>query len=113
MAGYRVVEAADSRQAMHELERQDIDMVAASLDLPEGGGFAFLEQIKRVPTLAGIPVLALAGREGERPPLGKHAAEFEDFQVKFDRQGVLRSLSKLSEGSEECDQEPALVGEKG
>src|SRR5208282_3202081 len=34
MAGYNVVEVADSRQALQELERREIDVVAASLDLP-------------------------------------------------------------------------------
>jgi CheY-like chemotaxis protein len=112
MAGYNVVEVADSRQALQELERREIDVVAASLDLPAGGGFDFLEQMRRVPTLAGIPALALADRGDEKPPRGKYPVEFEDFQVKFDRDAMLRSLAKLSAAAGEGDIEPALAGEK-
>jgi CheY-like chemotaxis protein len=109
MAGYNVIEAADTRQALLELERREIDVVAASLDLPTAGGFDFLEKMRKMPTLAGIPALALANRGDEKPPRGKYPVEFEDFQVKFDRDAMLRSLARLS--AEGC-MEPALAGQK-
>jgi two-component system chemotaxis sensor kinase CheA len=112
MAGYRVVEAADSRQAMNELERRDVDVVAASLDLPSAGGFRFLEEMRRVPNLAGIPVIAMGNRGDERPARGKHAVDFADFQMKFDRDAMLQSVAKLSADSGEGDMEPALAGER-
>jgi two-component system chemotaxis sensor kinase CheA len=112
MAGYNVIEAADTRQALQELERREVDVVAASLDLPAGGGFGFLEQMRKVPTLVGIPALALANREDERPPRGKYPVEFDDFQVKSDRGAVLRSLVKLSAEAGDGDREPALAGQK-
>ena len=112
MAGYKVVEAADARQALQELERREVDVVAASLDLPAAGGFGFLEQMRRVPTLVGIPALALANRGDEKPPRGKYSVEFDDFQVKSDRGAVLRSLARLSAQAGECDREPALAGQK-
>jgi two-component system chemotaxis sensor kinase CheA len=112
MAGYHVIEAADTKQALHELERREVDVVAASLDLPAAGGFDFLEKMRRVPTLVGIPALALANRGDEKPPSGKYPVEFEDFQMKFDRDAMLRSLAKLSAEAGEDDMEPALAGEK-
>jgi two-component system chemotaxis sensor kinase CheA len=112
MAGYHVIEAADTKQALHELERREVDVVAASLDLPAAGGFDFLEKMRRVPTLVGIPALALANRGDEKPPRGKYPVEFEDFQMKFDRDAMLRSLAKLSAEAGEGDMEPALAGEK-
>jgi two-component system chemotaxis sensor kinase CheA len=112
MAGYRVIEAADTKQALHELERRAVDVVAASLDLPSAGGFGFLEQMRKVPTLVGIPALALANSGDEKPPHGKYPVEFEDFQVKSDRGAVLRSLAKLSAEVGEGDREPALAAQK-
>jgi two-component system chemotaxis sensor kinase CheA len=112
MAGYRVIEAADTKQALHELERRAVDVVAASVDLPAAGGFDFLEQMRKVPTLVGIPALALANRGDEKPPRGKYPVEFEDFQVKSDRGAVLRSLARLSAEAGEGDREPALAGQK-
>ena len=109
MAGYNVIEAADALQALQELERQEIDVVAASLDLPAAGGFDFLEKMRKDPALAGIPALGLAELGDERPPSGKYPVEFEDFQMKFDRDGMLRSLSRLSAQTGEHDIEPAVA----
>ena len=64
------------------------------------------------PRWSGIPVMALANRGDEKPPHGKHPVEFEDFQMKFDRDAMLRSLAKLSAESGEDDREPALAGER-
>ena len=112
MAGYNVIEAADTRQALQEMERRDIDVVAASLDLPAAGGFDLLEQMRRVPTMVGVPALALTNRGDEKPPRGKYPVEFEDFQMKFDRDAMLRSLAKLSAEAGEHDMEPAMAGVK-
>ena len=112
MAGYNVIEAADATQALHELERREIDVVAASLDLPGAGGFDFLERMRKVPTLAGIPALGLADRGDEKPPRGKYPVDFEDFQMKFDRDAMLHSLARLSAETARRDIEPALAGEK-
>jgi two-component system chemotaxis sensor kinase CheA len=112
MAGYRVIEVADAKQALHELEPGAVDVVAASLDLPAAGGFDFLQQMRKVPTLVGIPALALADRGDEKPPHGQYPVEFEDFQVKSDRGAVLRSLAKLSAEAGASDMEPALAGQK-
>ena len=112
MAGYNVIEAADARQALQELERREVDVVAASLDLPSAGGFDFLEKMRRVPTLSGIPALALATCEDEKLLRGKNAVDFEDVQMKFDRDAMLRSLARLSAGPGEQNTEPALAGEK-
>jgi two-component system chemotaxis sensor kinase CheA len=112
MAGYNVVEAADTRQALHNLERLQVDVIAASLDLPQAGAFGLLEQMRRVPTLAGIPALGLANRADEKPPAGEYPAEFDDLQVKFDRDAMLRSLSRLSAAATRHETAPALVHEK-
>jgi two-component system chemotaxis sensor kinase CheA len=112
MAGYNVIEAADARQALLELERRDVDVVAASLDLPAEGGFDFLEKMRRVPTLTGIPALALATCEEEKLLRGKHPVQFEDVQMKFDRDAMLRSLARLSAETGEHKMEPALAGDK-
>jgi two-component system chemotaxis sensor kinase CheA len=112
MAGYRVVEAANAGQAMHELERRNVDVVAASLDLPAAGGFGFLEQMRRVPTLSGIPVMALGNPGDEPPESGQHTVDFADFQVKFDRDAMLQSLARLSAHNGDEELEPALAGDR-
>jgi hypothetical protein len=68
--------------------------------------------MRRVPTLVGIPVLALANRGDQKPPLGKHPVAFADFQMKFDRDAMLQSLARLSAVAAEPHPELALAGEK-
>ena len=48
MAGYRVVETADTQAALRELERGKIDVVLAGLDLPADAGHSLLEEMRRV-----------------------------------------------------------------
>ncbi len=95
MAGYRVVEADSTPAALRELEHRKVDVVLAGLDLPPDGGRGLVEGMRRVPGLAGIPALALvdaAEQAGHAPrPEG-----FSDYQVKFDRDAMLRSLAKLA-----------------
>ena len=96
MAGYHVVEANDASQAMQLLERRKVDVVAASLNLPPAGGFDFLEKMRRVRTFSQIPALALSDSPADRAKGGNHPREFEDYQVKFDRDGLLHSIARLS-----------------
>jgi len=112
MAGYRVVETADTQAALREMERRKIDVVLAGLDLPSDGGYGLLEKMHRVPGLAHIPTLALIDRAEEAGGRGKHPKEFADFQMKFDRQAMLRSLSKLA-GAVAAKESTVLAGEKG
>ena len=112
MAGYRVVETADTQAALRELERRKIDVVLAGLDLPSDGGHGLLERMQHVPGLAHIPALALIDRAEEAACRGTHPQEFADYQMKFDRDAMLRSLSKLA-GAVGAKESEVLAGEKG
>ena len=112
MAGYRVVEAADVQEALRVLDKRKIDVLVASLDLPSEGGFALLEKMHSVSKLAGIPALALADTAEETTSHGEHAREFEDYQLKFDRAAMLRSVAKLA-AAVTAEPAPELVEEKG
>jgi two-component system, chemotaxis family, sensor kinase CheA len=90
MAGYRVVEAADTAEAQGHLERSPIDLVLVDADLPPTVRRELLAAVRRQPVK--IPVLALAA--GSDQPEG--AAEFDDCQSRFDRQAMLLSIERLS-----------------
>ena len=111
MAGYRVVETADTHTALRALEHGKIDVVLAGLDLPSDGGCGLLEGMRRVPSLAQIPALALIDTAEQAKTPGDAPQGFSDYQLKFDRDAMLRSLAKLS-----CAlgrPEPVAAGEKG
>jgi two-component system, chemotaxis family, sensor kinase CheA len=111
MAGYHVVEAADTQEALRVLDKRKIDVLVASLDLPSEGGFGLLEKMHSVSKFAGIPALALADAPEETKAHGEHAREFEDYQLKFDRAAMLRSVARLA-AAVTTESTPALTGER-
>jgi two-component system chemotaxis sensor kinase CheA len=112
MAGYRVVETADTQAAMRELERRKIDVVLAGLDLPSDAGHSLLEEMRRLPGLAQVPALALIDSAEQARAYREHPDGFADYQLKFDRDAMLVSLARLASavGATEA---LAPAGEKG
>ena len=112
MAGYRVVETADTQAALRELEGGKIDVVLAGLDLPADAGHSLLEEMRRLPGLARIPALALIDSAEQGQAQREHPQGFFDYQMKFDREAMLRSLGRLA-GAVGTPEAVAPTGEKG
>ncbi len=112
MAGYRVVETADTQAALRELEGGKIDVVLAGLDLPADAGHSLLEEMRRLPGLAQIPALALIDSAEQGQAQREHPQGFFDYQMKFDREAMLRSLGRLA-GAVGTPEAVAPTGEKG
>ncbi len=96
MAGYRVIEATDTAEALRELERRSVDVVVAALDLPSDGGYRLLEKMRSASSLANIPALALAKDAEEKAADRKHIPAFEDCQLKFDQAAMMESVARLA-----------------
>jgi two-component system chemotaxis sensor kinase CheA len=113
MAGYRVVEAADTQAALRELERLRIDVVLAGLDLLPDGDHGLLAEMRRLPGLAHVPALALSDSAEQAQAYRERPRGFSDCQMKFDRDAMLASLAKLAGavGTQETTMAPA--GQKG
>jgi len=116
MAGYRVLEAANLDEAIRGLEQQPVDIVVAALDLPPNGSSALLAAMRRRPEWEGIPILALAEsaeqvRTRARQPPGQ-TIDFQDCQVKFDREAMLVSVARLSSALASAEAAPVCVGEE-
>jgi len=112
MAGYRVVEAADTQAALRELERRKIDVVLAGLDLLPDGDHSLLEEMRRLPGLAHVPALALSDSAEQSQAYREHPRGFSDCQMRFDRDAMLSSLAKLA-GAVGTPGAVAPAGEKG
>ncbi len=96
MAGYRVLEAADQNEAVHELEIHRVDVVAASMDLPPAGALALGTAMGCREEWKRIPVLALVESVDQlRMSVGK-MQQFADCQTKFDREAMLSSVTRLT-----------------
>ena len=112
MAGYRVFEAGNLREAIHELEQRQVDVVVAALDLPPTGTSALVDAMRLRPEWKDIPILALAeSAEQVRARVGQLTG-FQDCQVKFDREAMLTSLARLASALAPVDAKPVGVAEE-
>jgi two-component system chemotaxis sensor kinase CheA len=99
MAGHRAVEAASVQEAIDKLQRHRIDVAAVSLDLAGGGGAQLVDRMRKQTATSRIPVVALTDDSGGG--LSDQGASsltrvFDDFQRKFDREAMLRSVERLA-----------------
>ncbi len=97
MAGYRVFEAANLDEAIRGLEQQPVDVVVTALDLPPQWQF---RAARSHATAAGVEAdpgtdAGRIGRAGRRHKRGE-SIDFEDCQVKFDREAMLESMARLA-----------------
>jgi two-component system chemotaxis sensor kinase CheA len=113
MAGYIVQEAAILDEAIRSLEKQPVDLVVASLDLPPSGSSALLAAIRCRPEWEKIPVLAVTDSIDHVLASAVRKAGFHDCQSKTDTAAILQSLSELVSATEIDDLEPVCVGVKG
>src|SRR3989442_3304467 len=60
--GYVVARAADAASAMTVVNRERPDLILLDLGLPAGDAFLVLERLRKIETLAAIPVLVVTGR---------------------------------------------------
>jgi two-component system chemotaxis sensor kinase CheA len=112
MAGYVVYEAANLDEAVHRLERQPIDVVAVTLDLPPDGSSALLAAMRNQPEWEKIPVLALAESDTQIHAAAIQTAGFQDCQVKSDPVKVLSSVARLVTSLAPVEALPVCAGEE-
>jgi two-component system chemotaxis sensor kinase CheA len=113
MAGYRVVEASTTAEALSQLARVKVNVVLTALDLPGGGGCEFLEKMRREPALAGLPALALADSAEDAGVRTAQPGSFQDYLIRGDREAMLRSIHRLASALNAQPAAPELLGEKG
>ena len=96
MAGYRVLEAASSQEALERLQRDRVDVLLSRLDLPGEGPFKLLRRLRLEPEWRGLPAVGLASGPEEMEQREDHEFEFDDYQMRFDKEATLNSISRLA-----------------
>ncbi|GIW27090.1 MAG: hypothetical protein KatS3mg070_0453 [Meiothermus sp.] len=61
-AGHQVVTASDGQEALELLEQQPFQAVVTDLEMPRMSGFELLEEVRRRPGLAHLPIAVLTTR---------------------------------------------------
>jgi CheY-like chemotaxis protein len=65
MSGYRILEAADGREAVALAERECPDAVLMDLQMPVLDGFTATSIIRRIESICRVPVIAVSAQCGE------------------------------------------------
>ena len=55
--------AADALSSVTEARKQEPDLIILDLGLPAGDGFVVMERLKKVPSLALIPIIVVSARD--------------------------------------------------
>jgi DNA-binding response OmpR family regulator len=55
--------AADALSSLVEARKYEPDLIVLDLGLPAGDGFMVMEELKKVPSLAHIPVIVVSARD--------------------------------------------------
>ena len=59
--GYVVDEAASAKAALDTAQSTRPDVIVSDLRMPDVDGIEFIRQVRRIPSLASIPAIALTG----------------------------------------------------
>ncbi|HEX8561060.1 MAG TPA: response regulator [Pyrinomonadaceae bacterium] len=62
MSGYRVLEAADGREAVEVAERECPDVVLMDIQMPVLDGFSATSRIRRIESISRVPVIAVSAQ---------------------------------------------------
>jgi two-component system, chemotaxis family, sensor kinase CheA len=96
-----VVAVVNGREAIDELGRNPTgyDVVVSDIEMPVMNGYQLVSMIKSDPRLSRIPVMALTSLEGEANVQKGFEAGFDAYEIKLDKDKVLRCLDRLLSGT--------------
>lgn len=96
-AGYNVVlfdNAFDALKVLKE-DRDVFDVVISDIEMPEMDGFEFATAIRADEKLKDIPLMALSSKSTEDYIEKGKKAGFDEYAVKFDKDGVVTLLEQM------------------
>ncbi len=94
-AGYQVMIATNGQEAQEKLAEQMVDVVVTDIDMPICNGYELTEIIKSTEQWKHLPVMALTSLSGEKDREKGKAVGIDEYQIKLDRDEVLRALEML------------------
>jgi two-component system chemotaxis sensor kinase CheA len=100
MAGYRVIEAATSAEMVQRIEGEPVKILVAGFDFLSADPPA-IERLRRSPGAGGLRVIGLANSPSEIAEKRVSYPEFDDYQVRFESEAMLRSVERLAQSLDE------------
>jgi two-component system chemotaxis sensor kinase CheA len=92
--GYEVIEAEDGAIAWELLQQHadEISLVVTDIEMPNMNGFELTRNIKSSNAYAHLPVIALTTLAGEEDIEKGRQVGINDYQIKLDREKLIRSI---------------------
>ena len=95
--GHSVVEAENGKHALELLPNGKIDAIIMDINMPVMGGIEFLQELKKLPSYAKIPVLVLTTQGEDALKEQARALGADAFMVKpFQKETLLETLGKIA-----------------
>ncbi|WP_417736632.1 chemotaxis protein CheW [Rosistilla oblonga] len=98
-AGFNVSDFEDGQEAWETLvqDKSAFDLVVTDIEMPRMNGLEFCRRIKADPELRRLPVIALTSLASETDVSNGRRAGIDDYQVKLDRENLIRAIREQSE----------------
>ena len=95
VAGYAVTAVDSAARALALCEAgEDFDIIISDIEMPGMNGFEFAEAVKKGGRWQGTPIVALSSHASARDIDRGRVVGFDDYVAKFDREGLLHTLSE-------------------
>ena len=96
VAGYAVTAVDSAARALALCEAgEDFDIIISDIEMPGMNGFEFAETVKKGGRWQGTPIVALSSHASTRDIDRGRVVGFDDYVAKFDREGLLHTLSEV------------------
>jgi hypothetical protein len=96
MAGYRVIEAATCAEMVQQIEGETVNLLVAGFDLLAVDPPA-LERLRHASDSTEMRVIGLVNSLSEIEQRRALYPEFDDYQVRYESEAMLRSVERLSQ----------------
>ena len=98
--GYPVIGAVDGVEAWDLLQKHsdEISIVVTDIEMPNLDGYELSEKIRNDPRFSRMPIIALTTMAGEEDIARGEAVGIDDYQIKMDREKLMRSVHRYLQG---------------
>lgn len=92
--GYKVIGAEDGIVAWNRLleHSEEVTLVVTDIEMPNLDGYELSEKIRKDKRFADLPIIALTTMAGEEDVARGEAVGIDDYQIKLDREKLMRSV---------------------
>ena len=80
--GYEVFEAKNADEALADIETRNLNLVLLDIILPGRDGYEILAEIKKIPSLAKIPVIMLTSRDSLFDKIKGKVSDADEYLTK-------------------------------